>query len=135
MLPALRLMTCAFLTLFTAFSHASQCPDWSHAKASSEITALQQQIAKWDDSYHRQGLSQIPDELYDQSRQKLNDWRSCFAVSTPQANPLKTATGPLTHPVPHTGVNKLADEKDVKAWLKAEPICGFSPRSMAWRSR
>ncbi|RMO92854.1 putative protein-dependent DNA ligase LigB [Pseudomonas syringae pv. philadelphi] len=128
MLPALRLMTCALLTVFTTLSHASQCPDWSPARASSEIKALQQQIASWDDSYHRQGLSLIPDELYDQSRQKLNDWRSCFAVATPEGNPLKTATGPLAHPVPHTGVNKLANEKDVKAWLKGRTDLWIQPK-------
>ncbi|MGN2434480.1 NAD-dependent DNA ligase LigB [Pseudomonas syringae] len=128
MLPALRLMICALLTFFTTLSHASQCPDWSAATANSEITALQKQIASWDDSYHRQGLSQIPDELYDQYRQKLDDRRSCFAVSTAQANPLKTATGPLAHPVPHTGVNKLADEKDVKAWLKGRTDLWIQPK-------
>ncbi|MCF5283682.1 DNA ligase B, partial [Pseudomonas syringae] len=128
MLPTFRLMTCALLFLLPGLGHARQCPDWSVAKARSEVTALQQQIAEWDDSYHRQGISQIADELYDQARQKLSLWRSCFAVSTPESDPLKTAVGPLPHPVPHTGVNKLADEGSVKDWLKGRNDLWIQPK-------
>lgn len=85
MLPTFRLMTCALVSLLPGLGHSSQCPDWPAAKAHSEVTALQQQIADWDDSYHRQGISQIADELYDQARQKLSLWRSCLAVSSPES--------------------------------------------------
>ncbi|PHN75616.1 NAD-dependent DNA ligase LigB [Pseudomonas syringae] len=128
MLPTIRLMTFALVFLLPGFGHASQCPDWSAAKARSEVTNLQQQMAAWDDSYHRQGISPIPDELYDQARQKLSLWRSCFAVSTPEADPLKTAVGPLPHPVAHTGVNKLADESSVKDWLKGRNDLWIQPK-------
>ncbi|MDU8459560.1 NAD-dependent DNA ligase LigB [Pseudomonas syringae group sp. J254-4] len=128
MLPTIRLMTFALVFLLPGLGHASQCPGWSAAKARSEVTALQQQVAAWDDSYHRQGLSQIPDELYDQARQKLSVWRSCFAVSTPESDPLTTAVGPLPHPVPHTGVNKLADESSVEAWLKGRNDLWIQPK-------
>ncbi|WP_024646682.1 NAD-dependent DNA ligase LigB [Pseudomonas syringae] len=128
MLPTLRLMMCVLVFLLPGLVHAGQCPDWSAAKANNEITALQNQVAEWDDSYHRRGISQIPDELYDQARHKLTVWRACFAVSTPEANPLKTANGPLVHPVPHTGVNKLADEGSVKAWLKGRTDLWVQPK-------
>lgn len=128
MLSTLRLMTCALVFLLPGLGHASQCPDWSAARANNEITALQKQVAEWDDSYHRRGISQIPDELYDQARHKLSVWRACFAVSTPESNPLKTAVGPLAHPVPHTGVNKLADEGSVKAWLKGRNDLWIQPK-------
>ncbi|RMQ99057.1 NAD-dependent DNA ligase LigB [Pseudomonas syringae group genomosp. 7] len=125
---ALRLMTCAFLILLTPLGHASQCPDWSPARADIEIAALQQQIAEWDDSYHRRGISQIPDALYDQSRLKLDAWRLCFAVAAIDDHPLKTASGPLAHPVPHTGVSKLADDKSVMGWLKGRSDVWVQPK-------
>ncbi|AHG38987.1 NAD-dependent DNA ligase LigB [Pseudomonas syringae CC1557] len=128
MLPTLRLMTCVLVFLLPGLVHAGQCPDWSAAKANNEITALQKQVAEWDDSYHRRGISQIPDELYDQARHKLTVWRACFAVPTPEANPLKTSAGPMAHPVPHTGVNKLADEGSVKAWLKGRTDLWVQPK-------
>ncbi|QGT84109.1 NAD-dependent DNA ligase LigB [Pseudomonas coronafaciens] len=128
MLPTIRLMTFALVFFLPGLGYASQCPDWSAARANNEITALQKQIAEWDDSYHRQGVSQIPDELYDQSRLKLKVWRSCFRVSTVADNPLKTVTGPLAHPIPHTGVNKLADEKSVTAWLRGRTDVWIQPK-------
>ena len=128
MLHTVPLMSCALLFLLPGLGHATPCPDWSATKATSEINALQQRIAAWDDSYHRQGISQIPDELYDQARQKLSAWRSCFAVSTPEASPLKTVAGTVAHPVPHTGVNKLADENSVKAWLKGRTDLWIQPK-------
>ena len=66
MLPVIRLMSCALLIALTPFTTASQCPNWTATQAQTEILSLQQQIAEWDDSYHRLGVSRIPDELYDQ---------------------------------------------------------------------
>lgn len=31
------------------------CPNWTPARADSEITALETQLIKWDDAYYRQG--------------------------------------------------------------------------------
>ncbi|WP_122207945.1 NAD-dependent DNA ligase LigB [Pseudomonas viridiflava] len=125
---AIRLISFALLLYFSTTAPASQCPEWSHDKAQSEIRELHRQIAEWDDSYHRLGVSQIADELYDQSRQKLNTWRACFAVPMSDDNPLKTASGPVPHPVAHTGVNKLADEKAVKTWLKGRTDLWIQPK-------
>lgn len=125
----MRLLAAIALTLTTLTANAMQCPDWTPATASRSITALQAQIAVWDDSYHRQGISLIADELYDQSRQRLEFWRSCFARPTGSVeNPLKTARGPVKHPVPHTGVNKLSDEKAVRAWLKGRTDLWIQPK-------
>ncbi len=128
MLSVNRLMSFALLIALSPLATASQCPNWATSKAQTEILSLQQQIAAWDDSYHRLGISQIPDELYDQSRQKLQTWRGCFAVSTPSDNPLKTAGGSVTHPVAHTGVNKLADEADVGNWLQGRTDLWIQPK-------
>lgn len=128
MLPVIRLMSCALLIALSPFTTASQCPNWTATQAQTEILSLQQQIAEWDDSYHRLGVSRISDELYDQSRQKLNTWRTCFSVPASDDNPLKTAGGSVVHPVAHTGVNKLADDKAVKAWLKGRTGLWIQPK-------
>ncbi|QXG40681.1 NAD-dependent DNA ligase LigB [Pseudomonas viridiflava] len=128
MLSVTRLMGCALLIALSPFTTASQCPNWTATQARTEILSLQQQIAEWDDSYHRLGVSRIPDELYDQLRQKLNTWRTCFSVPASDDNPLKTAGGSVVHPIAHTGVNKLADDKAVKAWLKGRTGLWIQPK-------
>lgn len=125
----MRILTAITLMIASLTTHASSCPDWTPAKARHSITTLQTQIAAWDDSYHRQGISLIADEIYDQSRQRLEFWRSCFAKPTSEAdNPLKTAKGTVPHPVPHTGVNKLSDEAAVRDWLKGRTDLWIQPK-------
>ncbi|KFE52874.1 NAD-dependent DNA ligase LigB [Pseudomonas syringae] len=129
MLPFLRAATCVVFALFASNAQAVKCPDWTPAKTRSEITELQGQIAQWDDSYHRQGVALIKDELYDQSRQRLDFLRTCFAQPAPvNDNPLKTAGGPILHPIPHTGLNKLADENAVRAWLNGRGDLWIQPK-------
>ncbi|WP_367254995.1 NAD-dependent DNA ligase LigB [Pseudomonas sp. stari2] len=117
MLATLHLF-CIFL-LFSAHlgAFADDCPDWAVDRARSEITALQQQIDQWDDTYHRKGRSLIADELYDQSRTRLGEWRQCFKLPSP-TKPLRTAAGPVAHPITHTGLDKLHDAADIEAWLR-----------------
>ena len=71
MLPNLRLFFCLLLVFTCLTTNAAECPDWPPARAQEEITTLQLQIDRWDDSYHREGQSLIADELYDQSRARL----------------------------------------------------------------
>jgi DNA ligase (NAD+) len=115
MLP--RLLTGLLLTLLCLGTAAGECPAWPPARAEQEITALQKQIDRWDDAYHREGRSLIADELYDQSMARLAEWRQCFNLSA-TTDPLRTATGPLVHPVPHTGLEKLPDGRAVEHWLR-----------------
>ncbi|RZI54595.1 MAG: DNA ligase B, partial [Pseudomonas sp.] len=82
MLLSLRAMVLCALPLLAIHANAQTCPDWPPAKARSEILSLQTQITQWDDSYHRQGVSLVADELYDQSVQRLADLRSCFAATS-----------------------------------------------------
>jgi DNA ligase (NAD+) len=129
MLPLLRAMTCALIALVSTAANAASCPDWPPAKARSEILALQSQITQWDDSYHRQGVSLVADELYDQSVQRLADLRGCFAAtSASPSNPLKTARGPVAHPIPHTGLTKLPGEAAVQAWLEDRSDLWIQPK-------
>ncbi|MFJ2365478.1 NAD-dependent DNA ligase LigB [Pseudomonas sp. NPDC087697] len=109
-------------------AHATTCPDWLPIRAQAEITALQQQIERWDDSYHRQGHSLVADELYDQSRARLKAWRVCFEPTSTAENPLRTARGTVTHPIPHTGLEKLIDGRAVEAWLKSRDDIWVQPK-------
>jgi DNA ligase (NAD+) len=107
--------TAFLLSLLAAQAWAARCPDWSVQRGASEAVALAAQIAKWDNAYHSQGISLIADELYDQARLQLAHWQGCFA--TPSADPLATSGGRLTHPVLQTGLRKLADSREVAAWI------------------
>ena len=57
----------ACLLLFSSPLWAA-CPDWPTNHATQELKALGQQLAKWDDAYHRQGQSPVADELYEIGR-------------------------------------------------------------------
>ena len=116
-----------FLPFFHLNTFAADCPDWAAARASSEVAALQQQIDRWDDAYHREGRSVIADELYDQSRLRLNEWRRCFKLPSPP-EPVRTASGPVAHPVAHTGLDKLHDTADIATWLRDRQNVWVQPK-------
>ncbi|MHC3825029.1 NAD-dependent DNA ligase LigB [Pseudomonas sp. G3-19] len=116
MLATLRLFSVLLLSFTPLIAHAA-CPDWPFGKAQVEISALQKQIDQWDDAYHREGRSLIADELYDQSRLRLIEWRQCF--QQPAApEPLRSASGSVAHPIAHTGLDKVHQAAAVQAWLK-----------------
>jgi DNA ligase (NAD+) len=123
----LRLFTIFALTLLCSISNAADCPDWSPVRALDEITALQKQIDIWDDSYHRRGHSLITDELYDQSRARLTEWRKCFDLDL-APEPLRTAGGKVTHPVAHTGLEKVRDRHAVENWLRSREDIWIQPK-------
>ena len=127
MLPNLRLFFGFLLTLTCLTANATDCPDWPPARAQEEITALQKRIDLWDDSYHREGRSLVADELYDQSRALLSEWRECFD-SGPWAEPLRTAGGTVAHPIAHTGLEKLRDGRAVETWLKDRGDVWIQPK-------
>jgi DNA ligase (NAD+) len=129
MLLSLRLLASAAIALCSFSAHAVPCPDWPPVKARSEITSLQTQIARWNDSYHREGVSLVADELYDQSVERLTHLQSCFSKqSSPADNPLITAGGTVLHPIPHTGLNKLPDEIAVKSWINGKSDLWIQPK-------
>jgi DNA ligase (NAD+) len=108
---------------------ATPCPDWMPQRAEGEITALSQQIAQWDEAYHRQGVSLIADELYDQARSQLQHWQSCFATGALTAvDPLASSAGRVPHPVIQTGLRKLADDKEVAAWIDNRKDLWIQPK-------
>ncbi|MFZ3284784.1 NAD-dependent DNA ligase LigB [Pseudomonas sp.] len=126
MLATLRLLL-VFLIACTALNVHADCPKWPTTQAKNEIATLQKQIDQWDDAYHREGRSLIADELYDQSRTRLNEWRECFKLPSPPA-PLRTASGSIAHPIAHTGLDKLHKAGAVQAWLRDRQDVWVQPK-------
>nr|WP_028238453.1 NAD-dependent DNA ligase LigB [Stutzerimonas azotifigens] len=108
---------------------ALACPPWSGERAAHESETLTRRLAEWDLAYHRDGRSPVADELYDQARARLAEWQACFpevAVAAPA--PLAGSAGPLRHPVPQTGLAKLADEDALRTWLAAREEVWIQPK-------
>lgn len=105
------------------------CPDWPASRAERELNALSQQLAAWDDAYHRQGQSPVADELYDQASSTLQHWRSCFPTAhSATDNPLASSAGPQSHPVAHTGLRKLPDKHAVARWIANRDELWIQPK-------
>ncbi|WP_407293118.1 NAD-dependent DNA ligase LigB [Stutzerimonas zhaodongensis] len=101
------------------------CPDWPDGRAATEIETLAAQVARWDDAYHRSGQSLVDDEVYDQTRQRLEQWQACFSAATrTTSDPLASSGGPVAHPIVQTGLAKLGSLEDVRSWLE--------PRTDVW---
>ncbi|MGF6693516.1 DNA ligase (NAD+) [Metapseudomonas resinovorans] len=104
--------------LLPCLALADACPDWPSERASTELAALDTRIADWDVQYHREGRSPVDDELYDQSRARLDLLRDCFpAEAPPIRDPLAGASGRARHPVSQTGLDKLRDIDELRRWL------------------
>jgi len=105
------------------------CPDWPPQRAAHEITALSEQIALWDDAYHRRGVSLIADQLYDQARARLEHWHRCFSDHpTTAPDPLAGNAGKATHPVAQTGLRKLPDHQAVTNWIRSREGLWVQPK-------
>ncbi|MEO8459264.1 MAG: NAD-dependent DNA ligase LigB [Dokdonella sp.] len=103
----------------SASALAAACPDWASERADAELRALDSQLQAWDIAYHRDGVSPVADEIYDQARSRLQVWRGCFPDhAQARANPLASARGSVRHPVAQTGLAKLADRDAVADWIQ-----------------
>lgn len=122
-----RMLIALLLCACTLPVRAQDCPTWPIAQATREVADLAQTLARWDDHYHRLGIALVDDEVYDQSRQRLHRLRQCFALPD-TADPLATAGGPVAHPIPHTGLAKLADAQQVRRWLSGKASLWVQPK-------
>lgn len=126
MLPRLHLL---LMLLLISLDAQARCPDWPTPQAIEEITALQQRLQHWDARYHLHGESLVADEIYDQSRLRLNRLEQCFPqIPRAPAQPLLGARGSIAHPVAHTGVEKLPDANAVQLWLKDREEVWVQPK-------
>ncbi|MGY4636269.1 NAD-dependent DNA ligase LigB [Pseudomonas sp. TE24901] len=119
----MRFLIALLLSAVPFLAWAEACPD----DAQSQLDSLARQISQWDDSYHRLGQSPVSDELYDQARGRLAQWRQCFPQTQPD-NPLASSRGTVRHPVAHTGLDKLLDEAAVADWLSARQNVWIQPK-------
>lgn len=104
------------------------CPAWSPARASEEISRLQQQITRWNDSYWKQGVSAVDDSVYDQLNAQLIQWQRCFGDEAPPVLSAPPISGTVSHPVPHTGVRKLADKQALQQWMRVRSDLWVQPK-------
>ena len=116
-----------FLLYLSFNAQADGCPTWSAERARAEVSSLRATVQQWDDHYHRLGESLVPDEVYDQSRQRLLHLQGCFALER-QLDSLASARGPIAHPVRHTGVDKLPDEQAVSQWMAGKTGVWLQPK-------
>ncbi|MEN5037697.1 NAD-dependent DNA ligase LigB [Pseudomonas sp. TWI929] len=123
----LMLLFALLLLLQAPLTRAEPCPDWAPPQVDAEVAQLRATLARWDDHYHRQGIALVADELYDQSRQRLAHLQQCFGLA-PGTTPLASARGPIPHPVPHTGIDKLADRQAVQRWLAGKRDVWVQPK-------
>jgi len=104
------------------------CPVWTPARASSEITRLQQQLQRWDDAYYREGKNQVSDADYDSLLQRLKTWQHCFTSAQQPYAPQLPANGRVAHPVAHTGVKKLRDKLELAYWMQDRQDLWVQPK-------
>ncbi|HEJ9097253.1 TPA: NAD-dependent DNA ligase LigB [Serratia odorifera] len=110
-----------------AAAGAETCPTWRQERLSLEMTALEQQLTRWDVAYYQQGQGLIDDELYDSLRQKLRLWQSCAGSGDGDALPA-LPVGKTPHPVAHTGLRKLADRQAVVQWMRGRDALWVQPK-------
>lgn len=104
--------------LLTANSPAAACGRSPAGDALAEMRALEQRIADWDRAYHRDGHAPVDDEIYDQARAELVRQRDCADSPGEMPDPLVSVAGRVAHPVAQTGLSKLAELSDVRAWMR-----------------
>lgn len=124
---SLKLLVGFLASAYLSTAVAADCPAWSAERGRQESAQLQATLAKWDEHYHRHGISLVADELYDQSRQRLHWLQRCFSLNTVD-NPLASARGQIPHPVAHTGVEKLANEQAVAGWMRGKQGIWIQPK-------
>ncbi|MDZ3994086.1 NAD-dependent DNA ligase LigB [Pseudomonas sp. Teo4] len=107
---------------------ATPCHEWPVTQAKAEIAKLRDTLAGWDDHYHRLGQAQVADELYDQSRLRLERLEACVVNLEARPDPLASSRGPIPHPIPHTGVDKLNDQAAAEHWLAGKTGVWVQPK-------
>lgn len=112
-----------------SFYTLASCPEWALEQAQIEINVLQKQVMQWDEHYHQQGISVIEDEIYDRLLNELNHWQRCFMVPLyPESSALLPGKGMHFHPVAHTGVQKVKDERTLHEWIEKRQDLWIQPK-------
>ena len=118
----------ALLILLCCQHVLAECPVWSPARAQEEVTRLHRQLAQWSEDYWKQGASAVNDEVYDRLSERLAYWRRCFSLPTSDDLETPPIAGSVVHPVAHTGVRKLADERQLARWMAGKQKLWVQPK-------
>lgn len=105
-----------------------ECPVWPSARLNLEINQLTAQLAQWDKDYYQSGSSPIEDEVYDNLRHKQRIWLQCAGEGGPAAVIPGTEDAIYTHPVAHTGLNKLRDNHALSNWMRGRKNLWVQPK-------
>lgn len=100
--------------------------DCAAPPAEAEIIELAGQIKHWDQAYHEQDRSLVPDEIYDQARQQLQRWQACTTADSPPEYQLRA--GKHAHPVPQTGLAKVHTQADAADWIRHRTGLWIQPK-------
>lgn len=103
------------------------CPAWTSSRAAGEIARLDAQIARWNDLYWQSGVSEIDDETFDRLNTQLKVWQTCFGQAV-SAVAIPAKKGAMLHPVAHTGVRKLASERELARWMSRKQDLWMQPK-------
>lgn len=114
--------------MFCGALRAESCPAWRPERLQLEITALKNQLERWDVAYYQQGDSLIEDQVYDSLRQKLQLWHRCAGLERVEEPSSLLPAGKTPHPVAHTGLHKLADPAAVDQWLRGRSDVWVQPK-------
>ncbi|MFO6299928.1 NAD-dependent DNA ligase LigB [Rahnella selenatireducens] len=104
------------------------CPAWSSVQLARETHKLTEQLAQWDKAYHQSGSSPIEDAVYDNLRQKQSQWLQCAGLPLPELVVPARDDAVMTHPVAHTGLNKLRDKQAVSDWMRGRKNLWVQPK-------
>ncbi|WP_407921348.1 NAD-dependent DNA ligase LigB [Aidingimonas lacisalsi] len=90
----------------------------SHPPSEQAVESLRTKLAQWDEAYYRQGERRVPDGIYEQARRRLDDWQACLADTALPDTFTRTQHDEIKHPIPQTGLDKLADREAMADWVE-----------------
>lgn len=100
--------------------------DCADQPAKADIAALAEQVSHWDQTYHEQGRSLVPDEIYDQALLQLQRWQGCSPAPSPP--PYQPRAGKHAHAVPQTGLAKIHTQAEAADWIKHRTDLWIQPK-------
>lgn len=120
----------ACLSISSVWAQQKDCPKWNQTQVMREISVLDAQLARWDDAYYFQGISQVEDGIYDHLLKQRHVWYACFPEYVTDITPIKKDIPlfPLFHPVMHTGLTKLPDTQSVVNWMNSRENLWVQPK-------
>lgn len=107
---------------------AKNCPNWPPERLRLEISALNDQLARWDEAYYRLGNGLIDDEIYDGLVRQLQDWQTCAGEAVSDDGTRILPAGKVPHPVVQTGLRKLPDRIAVGQWMQRRHDLWVQPK-------